>query len=174
MSGTLYINDLSAVYPHPLEITPPASSRFIDPWQAALEETSLSLTGESLRGIAEYAAEKLNNAVILKMDAAKGGFLASNPAQWSRFAEDGKNASVLVIEMNRNPFTFAQSKEFELWHKALAAYEAEGKKIIVVSADGDQTTAKFRDGVRYINLREQNSLFKIKIIGDNIQYQIQK
>jgi hypothetical protein len=74
--------------------------------------------------------------------------------------------------MNRNPFSFTQPKEFELWHKALQQYKTAGKKILVVSAQGSDTSNVCLNGIRYVNLSEQNSMLKIRILGDNIQYQI--
>jgi len=172
-------------------VTLPDQPRFHDPLRAdpndTLTDPAVIIEGNNGAGApgqepAAYGARQNGRYAILTMTGAKGGLLATDPNQWRRFSADidGMNPSCIVIETDVNPFNYAHPKEFELFHEALAGYQAQGKQVYVISKQGLETTTRIKDGIRYINIgamwkdaentNENYRVFRLYSSGDTFIY----
>jgi len=97
-----------------------------------------------------YNSYRLGDVDFISLTAAKGSMFSSNTEQW-------KNAERLLLESGNsimvlfdvNPLTSMPSKELELLQQL---FVNSGKNVIVVSAEGTNTSTTINDGVWYINL----------------------
>jgi hypothetical protein len=133
-----------------------------------------------------YIMHMQGNAAILQMSAASGSLLSTSPEQWRSFVNDarGSGAACVIVELDLNPTNFANAKELSMFQKALNQLQDEGKKVMVVSVQGLSTTSSVRDGIRFVNLgrlwrddqtvNPEFSILRIRITGNNMQYDLQK
>jgi hypothetical protein len=170
----------------------PEQPRFTDPLRSEPDEApadpAVIIEGEKVfdpaaRDPIIYGARQNGRFAILRMTGANGGLLAADPSQWARFTGDidSMNSSdIAVIETDISPFNYNRPKEFELFHEALAAYQARGKQVFVVSKQGLETSVRIRDGIRYINIgamwkdaetvNENYRVFRLYASGDTLTY----
>jgi len=96
--------------------------------------------------------------------------------QWERFMPllQSNNADVVVILLDANPLTaFRQSMEFELLHMALRSLQEAGRTVLVASVSPRENTAvTIRDGVRYINMAQQETgdRFNVWLVENNVRW----
>ena len=132
-----------------------------------------------------YHVHRQDNAVILQMSAAEGGFFRTNREQWRDFSRDiaTSGADHVIITMDTNPLTGISGGEQSFFNEVLATFVELGKSVFVISTQGETTTATARDGIRYINLgsmwTSNNSLngdfalLRLRITGDQVVYDLQ-
>ncbi|MCL1888640.1 MAG: hypothetical protein FWF96_07210, partial [Kiritimatiellaeota bacterium] len=108
-----------------------------------------------------YAAHKMGEIAVINMSARGGSIFGADKTQWGRFDNDINmfNPRHVVILMDENPLYMTSQKEFELFHRALAAQRERGRLVFVVSASGGETAQTMKDGVRYIDLAKNEIRF---------------
>ena len=101
-----------------------------------------------------YVVTELSNVTILNMYAEYGGFFQTLKNQWSRFQQDAlntQNKNILVV-LDKDPSTFRDARETEVFETALAEVAAAGKNVFVLYCGAQESTVTAKDGVRYIAL----------------------
>ena len=107
----------------------------------------------------KYFTSNTENLSIINLATKSGNMRTESENQWrwlqSYLESFSKNN--IIINMDKNilsdEYSLTGTRENELLHKILKQfYEKTKKNIIVVSATGDKTTIKIKDGIRYINL----------------------
>ncbi|MDR1558645.1 MAG: phosphodiester glycosidase family protein [Clostridiales bacterium] len=182
----IYIGDTGDV-----TVTLPNKQRFRDPLRSepneTLTEPAVIVEGEKVfspedREPAVYGARQNGRFAILRVTGERGGLLATDLTQWAKFPNDidSMNPGGIVMETDLNPRNFSQPKEFELFHEALTAYQAQGKQVFVISKQGQETSTRIQDGIRYINIgamwkdaetiNENYRVFRLYASGDSLTY----
>jgi hypothetical protein len=173
--------DAQAVMEAVLATLLPNSSRTL-----LIGQTDVALAEKYYRWNPSYAMHMQGNVAILQMSASNGTLFGTDPEQWRVFADDARlsGAKMLLVELDLSPDNLSQPKERDMLHRTLIGLRDEGRQVMVVSVQGLSTTAKVKDGIRYVNLgrlwKSDNtinpgfSILRIRAIGNNMQYDLQK
>ncbi len=133
-----------------------------------------------------YNTELVRDVLLISLNSKKGGFMQSNPSQWSNIKTSiiQSKAPFVIIYTDLSPFGFKQPKEFELFHSLLMEMKESGKTIFVVSDEWIVNKSDVKDGIRYINAgkfynpdgsaNNAFSILRFNINGNNIRYSFEK
>lgn len=154
----VFFYQLESLHPSQTTVDVPLGTQFIDRMQATagfngapgmrLHEFVVPTTATSLVPVIWGGFHAFN------MTAADGGLASTNAAQWQvlQYIANQSHTAPLLILLDTPPHAFAQSMEYELFHLALRSAAANGRDVFVVSASGNHTMVRLRDGVRYITI----------------------
>ena len=111
------------------------------------------------------------------------GIMAHNPAAWAHLTYDLANTQAhnIVIHTNFTPLYFANSTEFQMFHRLMRELADNGRNVFVVSAYGEHNWVHLWDGVRYVNIAHQyydeyleySGIFTLRLMGSNILYNLE-
>lgn len=167
-SHSVFFDYLEALYTPDFTPVVPQGKKFADPLRMDLSGAAgmgvFDFTVPSGQGNA-YTAAAYGNAAVITLSAAKGGLYATDARQWAQLVPDITriNPKQIIILMDANPMQFKQAKEFELFHKTLAAQlKNEGRTIFVISSGGTETVCTMKDGVRYIQMASDGAAATIR------------
>ncbi len=128
-----------------------------------------------------YQTKTYDTVTLVRMTAAKGGFVSTDFNQWSSFYKDIKNSKSdhIIIQTDKSPLNFESKKEYEYFQEALCDLSLEGKNIFVVSTENTVNYAIIENGIRYLNIsalydgtevNSEFSLLRFSVDGKNINY----
>ncbi len=134
-----------------------------------------------------YTLHQQDSVALFQMSAAKNGsFLDTNKEQWKNFVSDAERSEKqhIIVVMDKNLAPLMKKKEIEMFQDELVKFKKAGKNVFVVSTEGQDTTTRIIDGIRYINLgplfNEDGTLNKdfrvlrFRIDSKKIQYDFNK
>lgn len=147
-----------------------------------LGDANVEAAQGTIKYSSNYRMDQYSNVGIIEMTAKNGGLRNTNSSQWKVFEKDinAIEKDHILIVLDKNPLSFADAKEKELFQRIVEQVYNKGKSVFVVSTGGTMTWVTVKNGVRYINLGSlfnadgtANNNFKmlrLRVTGNQIQY----
>ena len=121
---------------------------------AGKNDISAANGAQTLQWKEGYSKTELANVTILNMFAKYGGFFQTQKSQWSSFQQDALNTANqnVIVVMDKNPASFSDAREQEVFENALKAVVDAGKTVFVLYCGDEDFSVTAKDGVRYLSL----------------------
>jgi len=132
----------------------------------------------------KYALTSYSNADVISLNAAGGGLLAADAAQWASLTKDAaacKKPNIIII-INKSPLNFSLSEELDTFSRAMNDLISAGKTVVVISSENTSNWAKAYNGVHYFNLKGPYSggaydpsaqLLRLRFADGGMRYEFQ-